>query len=68
MKPSEVAKMIGMSHAQVLQACRKGLIPSRKKKLDNGNPKAFVYEIARKDALYYKTHRPKRGPKPRSEE
>ena len=66
MKPSEVAKLIGMSHAQVLQACRKKLIPSRKKKLDNGNPNAFVYEIARKDAIYYRDNRPKRGPKPRS--
>jgi hypothetical protein len=68
MKPSEVAKLIGITHAQVLAAVRKGAIPSRKKKLDNGNPNAFVYEISRKDALYYRDNRPKRGPKPRSKE
>jgi len=68
MKPSEAAKLIGISHAQMLQAVRKGLIPARKKKLDNGNPKAFVYDIKERDALYYRDNRPKRGPKPRSKE
>jgi len=64
MKPSEAAAVIGISHAQVLWAIRKGMIPSKRKKLDNGNQNAFVYDIKEKDAIYYRDHRPKRGPKP----
>lgn len=65
MQPSEAAKLIGITHAQVCQAVRKGLLPAKKRKLNNGNPGAFTYEISERDAIYYRDHRPKRGPKPK---
>lgn len=62
MRASEAARVIGMSIAQMRQACRKGLIPSKKKK-NPLTPGAHIYELKEKDVLYYRDHRPKRGPK-----
>lgn len=63
----QAAEIIGISKSQVLQACRKGTLKAKKRKLDNGDPEAFHYEIAVKDAEWYRDNRPRKGPKPRSE-
>ena len=67
MRPSEAATFIGMTVAQVRQACRKGLIPAVKRNLDNGDPNAYVWDISKKDAVYYKRNRPRSGPKRKDE-
>ena len=67
MRASEAARVIGMSIAQMRQACRKRLIPSKKKK-NPLTPGAHIYELKEKDVLWYKDHRPKRGPKKEKEQ
>lgn len=62
MRPSEAAKVIGISIAQMRQACRKGLIPSKKRNNPLA-PGAHIYELKEKDVLYYKDNRPRPGPK-----
>lgn len=61
----EAAEIIGISKQQVQQAIRKGYIPARKDKLDYA-PGQYRYLIKEKDVIYYRDHRPKKGPKPRS--
>ena len=63
MTPKKAAEIIGISPAQMRLACRKGLILATKVRLENGDPNAFVYNLLKRDVLYYKAHRPKRGPK-----
>lgn len=65
MNPRQAAELIGISHQQVLYAVRKGLLKATKKKLNNGNPNAFTYEIRQKEVERYRDNRPKRGPKPK---
>lgn len=59
MSPAEAAVVIGMSAAQVRQACRKGLIRAVKRPFYNGH----VYDISKAEARRYRDHRPRRGPK-----
>lgn len=68
MTPKQASKIIGVTPQQVQYACRTGLLPAKKKKLDNGNPSAYCYDIKQKDVEYYRDNRPPRGPKPRNKE
>ena len=63
MNPREAAEYIGMSSTQIRQACRKGMIRAKKKKLNNGDPNAYEWSISTKEAQRYKDNRPRTGPK-----
>jgi len=64
MRPSEAATIIGISRAQCRQAIRKGLLPAKKRK-NPLDPHGHIYDVSERDAVYYRDHRPKRGPKKR---
>lgn len=61
MTPAQAAKLIGITAPQVRLLIRQGRIFAVRKQAAGGQ---FVYDIDRSDVLYYRRHRPKRGPKP----
>lgn len=64
MTPSQAAKIIGITAAQVRWLIRQGKLPAKRRETRN-NQYGHEYSITRREAEHYRDHRPKRGPKPK---